>query len=54
MVNGIRIPIWNRTKEPLGIALIEVGRGLKGRDMGAKQLIYNISLISIVTVNPPM
>jgi hypothetical protein len=34
MVDGLHIPIWNRTKKPLAIALSEVGRGLRGRDNG--------------------
>jgi hypothetical protein len=54
MVDGIHIPIWKRTKEPLGMALIEVEEDWRGEMMGANQLMYNISLISIVTVNPPM
>jgi hypothetical protein len=34
MVDGLHIPIWNRTKKPLAIALSGMGRGLKGRDNG--------------------
>jgi hypothetical protein len=34
MVDGLQIPIWNRTKKPLAIALSGVGRGLKGTDNG--------------------
>jgi hypothetical protein len=42
MVNGLHIPIWNRTEKSLAIALSGVGIGL-----------YNISLIGIVIMNPP-
>jgi hypothetical protein len=35
MVDGLHIPIWNRTKKPLAIALSGVGRGLGGVAMGA-------------------
>jgi hypothetical protein len=35
MVDGLNVPIWNRTKnKPLAIALNGVGRGLRGRDNG--------------------
>jgi hypothetical protein len=34
MVDGLHIPIWNRTRKPLGTALSGVGRGLMGRDDG--------------------
>jgi hypothetical protein len=34
MVDGLHIPIWNRTKKPLAIALSGVGRRLRGRDSG--------------------
>jgi hypothetical protein len=35
MADGLHIPIWNRTKKPLAIALSAgVGRGLRGRDNG--------------------
>jgi hypothetical protein len=34
MVEGLHIPIWNRTKKPLAIALSGVGREMKGRDDG--------------------
>jgi hypothetical protein len=34
MLDGFHIPLWNRTKKPLAIALSRVGRGLKGRDDG--------------------
>jgi hypothetical protein len=44
----------NRTKKPLIIALSKVGRGLRGRDDEAMQIMYNIiSLTGIVTMNPP-
>jgi hypothetical protein len=32
MVDGLHIPIGNRTKKPLVIALSGVGRSLSGRD----------------------
>jgi hypothetical protein len=32
MVDGFHIPIWNRTKKPLAIALSGLERGLRGRD----------------------
>jgi hypothetical protein len=32
MVDGLHIPIWNRTKKPLAIALRGLGYGLRGRD----------------------
>jgi hypothetical protein len=32
MVDGLHIPICNRTRKPLAIALSGMGRGLKGRD----------------------
>jgi hypothetical protein len=31
MVDGLHIPIWNRTNKPLAIALSGVGRRLRGR-----------------------
>jgi hypothetical protein len=34
MLEGLHIPIRNRTKKPLGIALSGVGRRLRGRDDG--------------------
>jgi hypothetical protein len=34
VVDGLHIPIWNRTKKPLAIALSGVERGLKGRAYG--------------------
>jgi hypothetical protein len=34
MVDGLHIPIGNRTKKPLAIALSGLGWGLKGRDDG--------------------
>jgi hypothetical protein len=35
MVDGLYIPIWNRTIKPLAIALsVCGGRGLRGRDDG--------------------
>jgi hypothetical protein len=35
MTDGLHIPIRNRTKKPLAIALSEVDRGLRGKTMGA-------------------
>jgi hypothetical protein len=32
--NGLHIPIWDRTKKLLAIALSGVRRGLRGRDNG--------------------
>jgi hypothetical protein len=49
MVDGLHIPIWNRTKKPLAIALSGAGRVLRGRDDGT----YNVSLIGIATINIP-
>jgi hypothetical protein len=34
MVDGLHIPIWNRTKKPLATAPSGAGRGLRGRDDG--------------------
>jgi hypothetical protein len=34
MVDGLHIPIGNRTKKPLAIALSGMGRGLRGETMG--------------------
>jgi hypothetical protein len=34
MVDGLHIPVWNRTKKPLSVSLSGVGRGLRGRDDG--------------------
>jgi hypothetical protein len=34
MVDGLHIPIWNRTKKPLAITLSGMGRGLRGGDDG--------------------
>jgi hypothetical protein len=34
MVNGLHIPMWNRTKKPLPIVLRGVGRGLSERGEG--------------------
>jgi hypothetical protein len=34
MVDGLHIPIRNRAKKPLAIALGGVGRGLRGKTMG--------------------
>jgi hypothetical protein len=34
VIGGLHIPMWNRTKKPLAIALNGMGRGLKGRDDG--------------------
>jgi hypothetical protein len=44
------INLQNRAKKPLVIALSGVGRELRGKDDG---VMYNISLIIIVTMNPP-
>jgi hypothetical protein len=54
MVDRLHIPIWSRPKKPLIIALSGMGRGLRGETMGAMELMYNISLIRIVTMNPPV
>jgi hypothetical protein len=35
MVDRFHIPIWNRIKKPLAIALSGEGRGLGGRDDGS-------------------
>jgi hypothetical protein len=35
MVDGLHIPIWNRTKKPLAIALNGAGRGSRDRDDGS-------------------
>jgi hypothetical protein len=53
MVDGIHMLIWGRTKKPLVIALSGVGRGLRWREDGG-DLMYNISLIGIVTMNPSL
>jgi hypothetical protein len=34
MVDGLHIPIWNRTRKTHAIALSGVGRDLRGRDYG--------------------
>jgi hypothetical protein len=34
MVDGLHIPIWNKTKQTSAIPLSGVGRGLRGRDNG--------------------
>jgi hypothetical protein len=53
MVDGFHIPVCNRTKKPLAIALSGVGRGLRGRDDGGNVTMYNINLIGIVIMNRP-
>jgi hypothetical protein len=50
MVDGLHIPIWNRTKKPLEIAVIRMTKGLSGRYMGAMWPMYNISLTEFVTM----
>jgi hypothetical protein len=35
MVDGLHIPIWNRAKKPLAIALSGVRRELRGGDKGS-------------------
>jgi hypothetical protein len=35
MVDGLHIPVWNRTKKPLAIALSGARRALMGKDNGA-------------------
>jgi hypothetical protein len=35
MVDGLHIPIWNRTEKPLTIVSNRVGRGLMGRNNGS-------------------
>jgi hypothetical protein len=44
--------IRNRTKKPLAISLKGVRKGVGGDMIGAKEIMYNLSLISIVTTNP--
>jgi hypothetical protein len=34
MVDGLYIPMWNRTEKPLAITLSGAGRGLSRRDDG--------------------
>jgi hypothetical protein len=34
MVDGLHIPIWNRTKKPLAVALSGVGKGMRDKDYG--------------------
>jgi hypothetical protein len=34
MSDGLHIPVWNRKKQPLAIALNGAGRGMRGRDDG--------------------
>jgi hypothetical protein len=36
MVDWLHIPIWNRTKKPLAIALNKEGRDWGGETIGAK------------------
>jgi hypothetical protein len=50
MVDGLRIPTWNKTKKPLAIALSGAGR--QGRDDGGDITNVHISLIRIVIMNP--
>jgi hypothetical protein len=33
IVDGLHIPIWNRIKKPLPIALSAAGRGVRGETM---------------------
>jgi hypothetical protein len=51
MVDGLHIPVRNRTKKPVAIALGGAGSRLRGRNEGSN-VMYNISLIRIVTLNP--
>jgi hypothetical protein len=53
MFDGLHIPMWKRTKNPLAIALNGAGRGWGGELMGIMWLMYNISIIGIVTMNSP-
>jgi hypothetical protein len=52
MVDGLHIPIWNRSKKPLDIALSREGRNWEELTMGAIQPMDNINLIGIVIMNP--
>jgi hypothetical protein len=49
MVDGLHISMWNKTKKPLAIALSGAREGTEG-----ERQMYNISLIRIVTLNPPL
>jgi hypothetical protein len=40
MVDGLHIPIWNRTKEPLTVALSGVGRRLVGNGCDVTNVPY--------------
>jgi hypothetical protein len=52
MVDGLHIPIQNRTKKPLAIALSGVGRGLRwGKEDGGD--VNSIRLTGIVPANHP-
>jgi hypothetical protein len=52
MLDGLHIPIWNRAKKPLAIALRGVGSVLRERDDGSN--VNNVQYKSnrIVTMNP--
>jgi hypothetical protein len=54
MVDGLRIPLGNRTKKPLSIALSGTGRRLRRKDDAGNVTMYNVSLIRIVTMNLPV
>jgi hypothetical protein len=59
MIDGLHIPIWNRTKESLAIALSGVGRGLRGRDDRGNvtnvpyksNYIYSDNIVTIYIMN---
>jgi hypothetical protein len=44
MVNGLHIPVGNRTKKPLAIAFSGVRRALRGRDNGGD--VNNVYYVS--------
>jgi hypothetical protein len=52
MVDGLHIPIWNRTKKPLAIALSETRKGVRGRDDGCN-VQYNSNWIFTMNSAPP-
>jgi hypothetical protein len=53
MVDGFHIPVWNRTKKSLAIALDGVEKGLRGRDDEGNVNNVQISLTGTVTLNSP-
>jgi hypothetical protein len=52
-VYELHIPIWNRTKKPLAIALSGVGMGLRGRDDGGDVTNVQYKSNQNVIMNPP-